>query len=223
MTPEEWERCDDPREMLTFFKTRGPLSGRKLRLFGAACCRRRWPLLGDAASRQAVEVAERYAHGLADWKEVRAATRAADQAARMIAQAGAPGGGVARLAAYQAAAAAFRVLDRQALAAADRAASWAAAGGGGEPAAQAVLFRDVFGSPFRPPVPVAPAVLAWHGGAARRLAEAIYEERRFADLPVLADLLEEAGLTDADLLGHLRGPGPHLLGCWALDLLLAKG
>jgi hypothetical protein len=39
---------------------------------------------------------------------------------------------------------------------------------------------------------------------------------------VLADLLEEAGCADAGLLGHLRGPGPHVLGCHALDLILAK-
>jgi hypothetical protein len=46
--------------------------------------------------------------------------------------------------------------------------------------------------------------------------------RRFEDLPVLADLLEEAGCTDAALLGHLRGPGPHVLGCHALDAVLGR-
>ena len=46
------------------------------------------------------------------------------------------------------------------------------------------------------------------------MAEVIYDGHRFEDLPVLADLLEEAGLTDAPILGHLRGPGPHALGCW---------
>ena len=84
------------------------------------------------------------------------------------------------------------------------------------------LLHCIFGNLFRPPAPLDPAALAWHGGAARRLAEVIYEGRRFADLPVLADLLEEVGLTDAALLGHLRGPGPHVLGCWALDTLLGK-
>ena len=58
--------------------------------------------------------------------------------------------------------------------------------------------------------------------AVRRLAGAIYDGRRFEDLPVLADLLEEAGLTDAGLLGHLRGPGPHGLGGHALDAVLGK-
>jgi hypothetical protein len=42
-------------------------------------------------------------------------------------------------------------------------------------------------------------------------------------LPVLADALEDAGCDDRALLGHLRGPGPHVGGCWALDLILGKG
>ena len=41
-------------------------------------------------------------------------------------------------------------------------------------------------------------------------------------LAVLADMLEEAGCSDADLLNHLRGPGPHVRGCWVLDLLLGR-
>ena len=62
------------------------------------------------------------------------------------------------------------------------------------------------------------------------MAEAAYEQRELpagtldpARLTVLADALEDAGCADADLLGHLRGPGPHVRGCWAVDLLLGKG
>jgi hypothetical protein len=55
------------------------------------------------------------------------------------------------------------------------------------------------------------------------LASAVYTERAFDRLPVLADALEEAGCVDADILSHLRGAGPHALGCWCLDLLLGKG
>jgi hypothetical protein len=54
------------------------------------------------------------------------------------------------------------------------------------------------------------------------LAEASYEEQAFDRLPILADALEEAGCSDEALLGHLRGPGPHVKGCWALDLVLGK-
>ena len=51
------------------------------------------------------------------------------------------------------------------------------------------------------------------------MAQWIYQERAFAELPILADALEDAGCTDPTLLDHLRRPGPHFRGCWALDLL----
>jgi hypothetical protein len=41
-------------------------------------------------------------------------------------------------------------------------------------------------------------------------------------LGVLADSLEDAGCTDDTLLGHLRSTGPHVRGCWAVDLVLGK-
>jgi hypothetical protein len=88
-----------------------------------------------------------------------------------------------------------------------------------EEAAQAVLYRDIYGNPFRP-VAVNPDWLAWNDGTVPKLAHAIYDERAFNSLPVLADALEDAGCTDADLLNHLRDPGPHVRGCWALDRIL---
>jgi hypothetical protein len=39
---------------------------------------------------------------------------------------------------------------------------------------------------------------------------------------VLADALEESGCDNADILGHLRGDGDHVRGCWAVDLILGK-
>ncbi|MCI0456355.1 MAG: hypothetical protein L0Z62_05185 [Gemmataceae bacterium] len=90
------------------------------------------------------------------------------------------------------------------------------------------LLRDLFGNPFRP-VAVDPSWLTWYGGTVLRLAQATYHERHLPEgtldsprLAVLADALEEAGCTDADILGHLRGPGPHVRGCWVIDLLLGK-
>ncbi len=94
---------------------------------------------------------------------------------------------------------------------------------------QTELLRDVVANPFRPAPAVDPAWLAWQGGVVRDQARAAYEHRRLPEgtlepgrLAVLADALEEAGCADAELLGHLRGPGVHVRGCWALDLLLGR-
>jgi hypothetical protein len=81
------------------------------------------------------------------------------------------------------------------------------------------LARCVFGNPFRS----APFHPAWRTPDVLRLAEGVYAEGAFDRLPVLADLLEEAGATDAALLAHLRGPQHHALGCHALDAVLGKG
>jgi len=102
--------------------------------------------------------------------------------------------------------------------------SWLKAGAAvkrAEEAAQRELLRDVFGNPFRP-VAVDPDWLAWQGGTVAKLAQGIYDASHFAGLPVLADALEEAGCADEQVLGHLRGGGPHVRGCWVLDLLLGK-
>jgi hypothetical protein len=84
------------------------------------------------------------------------------------------------------------------------------------------LLRDVVGNPFRPRPAHDPAWLAVNGGIVRRLATNAYEDRTFSEFPILADALEDAGCADAALLEHLHGPGPHVRGCWALDVVLGK-
>jgi hypothetical protein len=90
---------------------------------------------------------------------------------------------------------------------------------------QCALVRSIFASPFRRvrlgSSCLTPTVIG--------LATAAYEERDLpsgqfdaARLGVLADALEEAGCADQNILAHLRGPGPHVRGCWPLDLILAK-
>ncbi len=75
---------------------------------------------------------------------------------------------------------------------------------------------------FACPVVMDPRWLIWDGGQVEKLAKAMQRERAWHHLPVLADALEEAGCGDKDILGHLRGPGPHAGRCWVVDLLLAK-
>jgi hypothetical protein len=81
------------------------------------------------------------------------------------------------------------------------------------------FFRDTFGPlPFRP-VALDPA---WRTPNVVALARTVYADRAFDHLPVLGGALEETGCTDAGILSHLRGPGPHVRGCWVLNLLLGK-
>jgi hypothetical protein len=81
------------------------------------------------------------------------------------------------------------------------------------------LLRCVAGDPFRP-VACDPG---WRTADVVSLARGIYDERAFDRLPILADALQDAGCDNADVLGHCRGPGPHVRGCWVVDLVLGKG
>jgi hypothetical protein len=80
------------------------------------------------------------------------------------------------------------------------------------------LLREIFGNPFHPASTPSTEVLAPVLG----LVQEIYAGGHFDRLPLVADALEDAGCTNAELLGHLRGPGVHVRGCWALDLVLSK-
>ncbi len=83
---------------------------------------------------------------------------------------------------------------------------------------QAALIRCLFGNPFRP----AAFDRAWRTPATVVRATAIEEARDFGLLPDLATALEAAGCSDAAVLGHCRGPGPHALGCWVLDAVMDR-
>lgn len=53
-------------------------------------------------------------------------------------------------------------------------------------------------------------------------ATVIYNEKTFEELSILADLLEDLNCTNTELLSHLRSPGPHFRGCWALDIFMRR-
>jgi hypothetical protein len=215
MTEEEWMKCVRPRAMLDLLG-RGA-SRRKLRLFAVACCRRIWGHLDDAC-RGAVEAAERYADRLCpDRERVEARHRAARSAGSGLAY-------FAREAAYWASCS-TQDVPWGAGAVADSVTAVGKSQHTAEEVAQAALVRELFGSPFRTTALSA----CCRGPLLQSLAAAGYEERSLPDgalgaapLAVLADALEEAGCGDETVLGHLRGPGPHVRGCWALDEVLGR-
>jgi hypothetical protein len=227
MTEHDWLSCTDPTEMLRFLLGR-QASERKLRLLACACCRRIWHLLPDPLSRQAVEVAERFADGRASDKELARARNAAlsvtGQGARQVAwaaywAANIKASGPIENAFHAAAAAPARQAAQRARV--DHGAAWDA-----EQAAgwrdQVALIREVFDNPFRSRR-IDPIWLAWSGGVVRHLADGIYEDRAFDRMPVLGDALEEAGCNDREILEHCRCDGEHVRGCWVVDALLGKG
>jgi hypothetical protein len=88
---------------------------------------------------------------------------------------------------------------------------------------QAGLLRCIIGPiPFRPPPLLESSWLSWHGGLLVSIAQRMYDSRDFTGMPVLADALEEAGCTNAGILGLCRQKGEHVRGCWVVDLVLGK-
>jgi hypothetical protein len=249
MTEDEWLACDDPDRMLEFLRDRR--KDRKLRLFACACCRRIWHLLTDARSREAVEVAERFADGRASPAELETAHRKGQQATRSLRkQAGQHEGnrGATRAATRSATrttpveAAEEAALAAEAEKAHETRDRWIPGGFQGifgpmgdvfaawseERRQQLALLRDLFGNPFRVAV-IDPLWLDWNDATIQRLARTIYDERLLPSgvfdpdrVDVLSDALEDAGCADAALLDHLRGPGPHVRGCWVVDALLGE-
>jgi hypothetical protein len=226
MTEDQWLAATNPYEIGMYAR-----SPRQRHLFACACCRRVWRFVTDGRARAAFAVVERFIDGEASAEEC-------DAAASVIFHGVSEGGDVgrsmelvrwtvngshpgrasraARRAAWRVAAEADpggRLTSRRPRSPAYEAALAA------EFRAQADLLRDIVGSPFRPVA----ADPAWLTSTVVALAAAIYADRAFDGLPVLADALQDAGCEHPDVLGHCWGPGPHVRGCWVVDLLLGKG
>ncbi len=219
MTEAEWLTSEDPermyrvaRKVLGYDSPDRARAMRKRAFFGAACCRLVWPLVKrDKRCRRTVEYNERqFDRPLPSrksdelyWNAKQAAEDPALQAtpflleaANLVYDSGSPEAVIRRL-----------LHDFE---------GW---GDSRELARQvAGILRDVVGNPFR-----SAAVRAgWLTPTVVSLARQVYDSGDFSALPVLADALEEAGCDSADVLAHCRGPGPHVRGCWVVDLLLGE-
>jgi hypothetical protein len=212
-----WESSPDPDLLLA--RRRDPGSPRRQRLLICAVARHVWAILPDEG-RYAVEVAERLADGRCTEAERAAAFQAAGgdlsavytQADCIPAKALVDG----ELGYYllDAVSSVTMVADAEGLTIPPMPRDRSAA----ERAAVAHLIRDVYGNPYHPVA----ADPGWRTEAAVGLARGMYDTRDFGPMPVLADALEDAGCTQPDVLGHCRRPGPHVRGCWVVDLVLGN-
>jgi hypothetical protein len=210
MTEAEWLASTDPRKILAFLH--GEASKRKLRLFAVACAR------------------DLLEYNPASHPDERWGGRKAFESAILRAEAFADGQGPP-LPSYDMITTIWVAHPNAALA--------AQVVFGVDPGCEVLIrdpddaiqdfrtkpahwFRDIFGPPPLRCVSAQRSWLAGNGGTVLKIAQAIYEDRTFDRLPILADALEEAGCDNADILDHCRGPGPHVRGCWVVDLLLGK-
>jgi hypothetical protein len=240
MKAAEWDTCTDLETMLKSVRRRA--NDRKLLLFACGCLRRIWHLLPDRRHRRLIEVAERHADGRTRPRTVAdAIAKAKSHAIRDLV--GNRGWSIASALAHCLGSPdaqrrhAWGPLDVPRSAASGLAYHTFHTSGqdrgktpayqmplwleteAAEAAVQRDLFRCVLGNPFRRPPDLDAGWQTWHDGLLLSMAQRMYDSRDFTELPVLADMLEDAGCREASMLAHCRGPGPHARGCFVLDLL----
>jgi hypothetical protein len=245
MTEAEWLASTEPGPMLEF--VRGKATDRQLILYNVAICRRIWRFISDTRLQKGVETAERFAEGTATNKEcsetitdLRKVPQSGFSVLMAPPHSSVQAFGPARGAATSTALGHLDMIRvaagvaRSALAAGiflsgdldpnDLDNAWKL-GWAAEQRTQACLLREILGPlPFRQlrfQVPVPMRVI--------RLAKSIYDERPMPQgtlvvgrLLMLADALLECGCRDEEVQAHCRSEGPHVRGCWAVDLILEQ-
>jgi hypothetical protein len=229
VTEEEWLAETQPFFMLTWCEyLRGEANSRKRRLLACACCRAIWSLFEYERLRHAVEVAEAFADGRASEADLAQASKvsaafemAANEDFQRTRTSSSRFSAVVNSCKVACAAASATGPDHRLPGNARYYAGWH----GGVPVfenrGQPDLIREILGNPSRK---VAIDSIWFHrnDGAVREIAQAIYDERAFERMPILADALEDAGCSDEEILSHCRQTGPHVRGCWLLDLVLGR-
>jgi hypothetical protein len=206
-TERWWLKSYDYTTMMQFMGVH--LSRRKRLLFGCATARLVWDFVVQPCNRKAVLTSEAYADGQATLAELATAWHDLAWEAAMYSEwhIDALTAGLAYSEATRQDRDRFSGLDRSPFEVSRM--QWSDA------------LRDIAGNPFHE-YALHPDWLDANDRIAAALAETAYDERAFESLPILADALEDAGCDIAAVLDHLRGPGPHFRGCWALDLILGK-
>jgi hypothetical protein len=225
MTEEEWLVSEDPLAMhavvadgaLDYKWPRGNSTARKRAFFGASCCRLVWPfIVVDERCRRSIELLETQFDLNSDESDIDNLGEEIAQGVRDAARHPEPDTpllqAVAANMVYDAGGDCETMI-RHLLFSFDE---W------GDPAERgrhaAHLLREIVGNPFRP-VAFSPE---WRTSTAVALAQQMYDSRDFALMPILGDALQDAGCDSDDILDHCRGAGPHVRGCWVVDLVLGK-
>jgi len=234
MTEKEWLRFSDTDDVFDYLQ-KHQYSERKARLFAVACCRTLEPWLSESVCRVAIDRSEQFADGHITRQALGASRKDFPAAKRFRLRSECQHRG------FTGALELLPPRTRMAIWSASwdachysvRADGWDAARYSLLAAAvahehatsreeRAGLFRgllhDIFGNPFRL-VAVEPD---WRSSDVLGLARAIYEDRTFDRMPILADALMDAGCTDDKIIGHCGGDKPHVRGCWVLDLVLGR-
>lgn len=247
MTEEMWRNSARPIDLLGFLRAgrgrallrrmmdKGSVL-RKQRLFLVACCHRIHDLLSDERSQQAITVVERQADQAASPPEIAHAQSEAASVYKALRPRSVASEYTAACAVMEMTCLAERqsfshciyVADLAVLArmSSHRERHQATSDTANpdeivrhqEEQSQAEYLRDLFGNPFHPKRVEA----GWTTATVSALAGQMYETRDFGSMPILADALEDAGCTDSEILDHCRSPGPHVRGCWVVDLILGK-
>lgn len=219
MTPDEWDHC--PRsdfmllplhEWLLANPAVARSFDRKLRLYAVACCRQRWDLFELDLFQRAVNAAERLADGRADQQELTAIYDAIMDFTTPNPQS------------HCIEEMTLKLISEKGMQCATSAAMTLGVATGWDHFVsvvqdQARLLRCVIGNPFLP-LEIDPI---WQNSTIVELAKSIESDQAFDQIPALANALEATGCDHPRVLGHCREGGPHVRGCWVIDMILGRG
>ncbi|WP_020476417.1 hypothetical protein [Zavarzinella formosa] len=216
MTEAEWLSNNDVIKLLAHLNR--PPDDRKLRLYAIACCRDVWDHLTEPASRDGIEWAERFADGLdsRDAEYTRLEKASMEVFAKYYREWSATPPdevgwrGLNDL--TEAVHLAWAVMNFE------RAKPYQSDLRRHEQLITSRHVYEVFVNPFRPVTFLA----EWRTSTVLALAQQMYDSRDFSAMPLLAEALQNSGCEDEAVLTHCRGLGPHVRGCWVVDLILGK-
>jgi hypothetical protein len=231
MTEAEWLACTGSDDWQSFTDDmqaclKDRVSFRKLALFAFACCHHINPGLTDPRSVRALQVAERFVEGSASEEEWQAAYGESKSVCYMfqeilLYEVSVLSPGEPSLAANLIDTAVvlsnsdFKYVQQvcyiakhaQGLGDEGRERRW-----------QAQVLCDILGE-----IEPSPELKSsWYTDAAISLARRMYDSRDFSPMPILADALEDAGCDNKTIMNHCRSGGPHVRGCWVVDLLTGR-